>query len=166
MRMGNTSLPPFHETVHPDWIDYNGHLNEAYYLLIFSHATDSMIDWMGMDAASREAERRSVYTLETHILYMLEVKVGERVEVRTRLLDLDGKRIHLFHTMIREDGEIACMSEMVMACIDMTGPRICAFAEGPAARLDALFERHCKEPWPDKAGRSLGLGNGRRSARS
>ena len=87
--MQNPNLAQFRETIKPDWIDYNGHLNEAYYLLIFSHATDALIDWIGMEAAYREANGLSIYTLETHIIYALEVKQGEEVEVKTRLLDLD-----------------------------------------------------------------------------
>lgn len=154
--------PVFRERVQADWIDYNGHLNEAFYLLIFSHATDELIDRIGMDAGYREREKRSIYTLETHILYALEVKQGVEVEVRTRLLDLDGKRIHLFHEMVRPDGGIACVSEMVMACVDMTGPRVCAFAAGPMERLEALFERDRVLPWPEKAGRAVGLRKGRR----
>ena len=93
--------PVFRERVQADWIDYNGHLNEAFYLLIFSHATDELIDRIGMDAGYREREKRSIYTLETHILYALEVKQGVEVEVRTRLLDLDGKRIRISGYMLR-----------------------------------------------------------------
>ena len=73
-------------TVQQDWVDYNGHMNEAYYLLIFSHATDDFMDFGGMHAAYRKRANASVYTLETHIVYVLEVSVDEEVRVETQLL--------------------------------------------------------------------------------
>ncbi|HPQ81398.1 MAG TPA: thioesterase family protein [bacterium] len=105
--------PAFRERIQADWIDYNGHLNEAFYLLIFSHATDELIDRIGMDAGYREREKRSIYTLETHILYALEVKQGVEVEVRTieeakaalsagvDIIMLDNMPVHMVHEAVK-----------------------------------------------------------------
>ena len=160
-----TDLPIDHEErIRADWIDYNGHLNEAFYVLVFSHATDALIDWIGMDAAYRDAHDLSVYTLETHVIYQLEVKEGARVSVRTRLLDLDDKRVHLFHEMIRPGGEIACVAEMVMACVDMRGPKTAQFPPEVMARLERVWERDVSLALPELAGRRMGLRRGRRSS--
>lgn len=153
------SLPqPFQSTVREEWIDYNGHLNEAYYVLIFSHATDAMIDWMGMEEAYRQSSGLTVYTLETHVCYLDEVHAGASVHVDTRLLDLDAKRIRLFHTMTRaDDGKSLCTAEMLMACVDSSGPKTTPFPEVTAKRLGDLYAAQSKQPWPERAGRAIAV---------
>jgi len=153
------SLPqPFRATVRPEWIDYNGHLNEAYYVLIFSHATDALIDWIGMDGAFRQASGLTVYTLETHVCYLDEVHAGADVDVATRLLDLDAKRMHLFHQMSRADGgQALCTAEMLMACVDSRGPRTAPFPERTAMRLGELHAAERAQPWPERAGRAIAI---------
>ena len=69
------------EIVSPDWVDYNGHMNVAYYVLIFDHATDAFLEKIGMNEAHREATGSSVFVAEAHITYDNEVMAGERVYV-------------------------------------------------------------------------------------
>ena len=76
--------------VRPEWADYNGHLNDACYLVIFSQATDALLDVIGMDDAFRRREQVSIFTLETHLCYLREVLGGTTVEVESRILDLDA----------------------------------------------------------------------------
>src|SRR5271156_3772365 len=83
------------------WIDYNGHMSEPYYVLIFGNATDAFYDHIGMDDATRRATATSIYTVEAHINYLREVREGERLLVETQLLKHDSKRIHLYHAMLR-----------------------------------------------------------------
>lgn len=77
-----------------EWVDYNGHLRDAYYMLIVSLATDALMDRLGLDAAYRERTRCTLYTLEAHIHYLQEVKQTDFVEVFVRILAADAKRIH------------------------------------------------------------------------
>ncbi len=150
------------ERVQPDWIDYNGHLNEAYYLLIFSHATDAVMDAIGLDDAARRCTGRSLYTLETHISYLAEVAAGAEVRVTSRLLDLDEKRFHLFHAMYDcADDRLLAEAECMLLHVDMTGDasgaRAAPFAPEVAARLQAIFAAHKTLPRPERAGRSVGI---------
>ncbi len=141
-----------------EWIDYNGHLNEAYYLLIFSRATDAFMDHIGMDAAMREKTNTSIYTLETHITYLQEVGEGEMVEVETRLLDFDRKRFHLFHTMLhRESRDRLSTAECMLLNVDMSGPRSAPFGEAVLARLSAVAEAQSGLERPEEAGRSIAI---------
>ena len=57
-------------TVLPEWVDYNGHLRDAYYLLLFSYATDGLMDQIGLDEAGRKATGHSIFTVEAHINYV------------------------------------------------------------------------------------------------
>jgi len=80
--------------VAPEWIDYNGHLRDAYYSLIVSLAADALMDWLGLDEAYRKRTRCTLYTLEMHIYFLREVKKTDVVDVAVRILGSDRKRIH------------------------------------------------------------------------
>ncbi len=80
--------------IRPDWIDYNGHLRDAYYVVILSDMTDRFMDQIGVDAAYRESTRCTLYTLEMHLNYLLEVKESDELRTDIRLVAHDSKRIH------------------------------------------------------------------------
>jgi acyl-CoA thioester hydrolase len=146
------------ETVRPEWLDYNGHLNEAYFVLIFSHATDAFMDRIGMDPASAERQVTSLYTLETHIRYLGECKAGDQVEVATRLLGFDAKRYHCFHEMfIAGETGLLATAEMVMLHVDMSGPKSAPFPDPVRAELEALWQAHRDLPAPPHLNGAMGL---------
>ncbi len=145
-------------TVQQDWVDYNGHMNEAYYLLIFSHATDDFMDFAGMHAAYRKRANASVYTLETHIVYVLEVSVGEEVRLETQILGHDQKRFRLFHSMYHAGtGELLATGEHMLLHVDMAGPKSSPFPPDIAAKLAEIGAAHSGLPVPRQAGRSIAL---------
>jgi acyl-CoA thioester hydrolase len=84
----------FRTGIAPEWIDYNGHLRDAYYSLIFSLATDALMDRIGLDEAYRTRTRGTLYTLEMHIHFLHEVMKTDVVDVSVRILGSDRKRIH------------------------------------------------------------------------
>lgn len=147
----------------PEWLDYNGHLNEAYYLLVFSHATDALLDRVGMDDAFRRREGVTVFTLETHLCHLREVGPGETVEVEVRVLSLDAKRAHLFHTMRRAaaadpDAAAVATAEMAILHVDAGTRRGAPFRPEVLERLRALHGSEDGRPRPEQAGRAVGLG--------
>ncbi|HEY6482937.1 MAG TPA: thioesterase family protein [Steroidobacteraceae bacterium] len=89
-----SAIPIYRTAIAPAWIDYNGHVRDAYYGLMVSLATDSLMDRLGMDAAYRERTRCTLYTLEMHMHFLREVKQTDTVEVAVRILGWDQKRIH------------------------------------------------------------------------
>ena len=91
------TLTTYQTRIIPDWVDYNGHLRDAFYLLIFSYATDALMDRLGMDSNNREASGHSLFTLELHLNYLHEVKLGADVQVHTQIIGHDAKRLHLYH---------------------------------------------------------------------
>ncbi|MFG7944975.1 thioesterase family protein [Streptomyces cacaoi] len=92
-------LPDFHRTVQPEWIDYNGHMSEAFYVLVFGHATDAMMDEVGLGPVYREDTGCSLYTVEAHVRYLREVSVGTPLVLRTRILGVDGRKLRFAHEM-------------------------------------------------------------------
>ena len=85
----------FEGVVLPEWVDYNGHLRDAFYSLLFSYGVDGLMDCIGLDAAGRESLSHSLFTLEAHIHYLREVKLGAALEVRAQVVAIDAKRLHV-----------------------------------------------------------------------
>ena len=125
------------ETIIPDWIDYNGHMNVAYYTLVFDHAVDAFFDYVGLDRAYRESGAGSTFAVEHHITYNQEVVEGDRVRCTSRLLGFDEKRIHHYHEMYHAtDGYLASAGEFLSLHIDLSIRRVSPF---PAAILDRVL---------------------------
>ena len=99
----------------PEWIDYNGHVRDAYYGLIASSACDALMDRIGVDAAYRERTRCTLYTLEMHVHYLSEVKQSERLAAEVTILGSDAKRLHAGFTLRRAPaGKVAATVEFML----------------------------------------------------
>jgi acyl-CoA thioester hydrolase len=99
----------------PEWIDYNGHVRDAYYGLIASSACDALMDRLGLDAAYRTRTHCSLYTLEMHVHYLHEVKQSERVAVDVTILGADHKRVHAGFTLrCAPHGPVAATVEFML----------------------------------------------------
>lgn len=94
-----TKLPLFRSTVRPEWIDYNGHMSEAYYSLVFGHATDALMAETGLGPAYRESTRCSLYTVESHIRFLQDVPEAAHLTIRTRVLGVAARKTHFTHEM-------------------------------------------------------------------
>ncbi len=145
-------------TVLPQWVDYNGHLNDGYYMVVFSQATDAVMTLIGLDEAGRMATGHSIFTLESHINYLLEVKQGKEIEVRTQVLGSDAKRLQIYHSMVLAGTDtLLAVSEQMLLNVDMSGPRAAPFAPAVMARVQALTLAHRELPRPKYAGRTIAL---------
>ncbi|MCY4312525.1 MAG: thioesterase family protein [Gammaproteobacteria bacterium] len=102
----------FETTVKPEWIDYNGHMRDSNYGLVFSLAVDALQDAVGLDAAYRERTGCTIYLLEDHKFYLKEVKQGDQLRVVTHVLGVDEKRFHLYMIMKRDQVEV-CIGEFM-----------------------------------------------------
>ncbi|RIA34751.1 acyl-CoA thioester hydrolase [Ectopseudomonas oleovorans] len=151
-------LTTYQTTIAPDWVDYNGHLRDAFYLLIFSHATDALMDVLGLDEAGRARTGHTLYTLECHLNFLAEVKEGERVEVRTQLLAHDAKRLHIHHGLYRPGEEASLAeSEQMLMNIDIATGRAAPFDEQVAERVARLAAEQQNLQRPACVGRVIGL---------
>ncbi len=87
------------EVIRPEWIDYNGHMNVAFYVLIFDHATDAVLDRLDIGADYRRRSNCSIFVAEAHVTYEREVREGQEVSVASRLADFEGSRMIIYHEM-------------------------------------------------------------------
>ncbi len=153
-------LPPVETrlSILPDWIDGNGHMNVAYYVLAFDRATDVFYDALGIGWSYVERERKSLFTLAMNVDYVREMVAGEDARIVTRLLDHDHKRIHYFHEMSNaRGGWLAATNELVSMHVDMATRRSAPFPEDVVARLAALQSAHGVLPPTAQLGRRLGI---------
>ena len=112
------------QTVRPEWIDYNGHMNVAYYVLLFDKALDQVFDRLGIGVEYVRATNRSVFALECHITYVRELSAGDPVRVTWQLLDADEKRLHYVMEMWHASaGFRAAVYEQIALHVDFDGRR-------------------------------------------
>ncbi len=133
----------YRDTVKPEWVDYNSHLRDAFYMLIYSLATDAFIDAIGLDDAGRRAQHRTLYTLEAHMSYLREIKEGAAVHVEVR----DRKRIHLYLEMFEGEGAdaVSACEQMLMQINTSGEPKAASFDEDIAERIDAQAKVDAKD---------------------
>jgi acyl-CoA thioester hydrolase len=151
-------LRPFTITVQPDWIDYNGHMNVAFYVLAFDKATDGLLDHLGLGETYRRTTNCSIYVLEAHVTYDREVKLGDLLAIDTQLIDADQKRLHFFHRMTHaQAGYLAATNELLALHVDLAGPRSAPMPAAALAALEELGAAHRRLPAPPQLGRRISL---------
>ncbi len=151
----------FRGEVLPEWIDYNGHMNLAYYTVLFDQATDLLFDALGLGLDYRQDRKLGTFVAETHNLYERELLVGERVRVATQIIAIDAKRLHLGHEMFALDGAHAgqrtATQELMFLHVDLSARRVCAFPPDMYARVAAAATAHASLPRPAWAGRRVAM---------
>ncbi len=155
-------MSPLHvlETeVQKDWIDYNGHMNDACYAIAFSHAGDAFMEKIGLGEKERAATKKSIFTLALVIRFVAEAKFGDRLSVSVQILECDKKRLRFWLEARRGDGTLVATSEQVLACVDLSSEkaRVAEFPAEVGAKLDELAAEHAELPTPLEAGQGLTL---------
>lgn len=146
-------------TVRPEWVDYNGHMTESAYVLVFGHATDAFLDHIGLDDVARRRTDTSLYTVESHMYYLNEVREGTLLEVTTQLVAHDAKRCRIYHEMFAPESDLPVVtSELMLLHVDKTGPRAAPFAPAVLERIAAIAATHAALPPPRHPARAYALG--------
>ncbi|MEO1688783.1 MAG: thioesterase family protein [Pseudomonadota bacterium] len=146
-------------TVGPDWIDFNGHMRDAYYMLVVSWANDALMDAVGMGPAYLRETGCTFYNLENHIRFLREAHEGERLRADLRVIDVDAKRVHLI-SEVRAVAEnaLCALNEAVLLHVRQGAPAAAApFPPEVAARLQALCDGSADWPRPARRAGPLGL---------
>ena len=126
-----------------EWIDYNGHMTEGFYGVVFGEASDQYLVRMGFDANYRATVGGSFYTVETHIVFIDELAPRTALAVDTTVAGADPKRVHLFHELRRsDDGALAATQESMMLHVDTSIDRVAPMGEALYAVLRADAEAH------------------------
>jgi len=143
--------------VEKTWIDYNGHLNMAYYNVLFDRCVDEAYELLGIGADYVKAGR-SFFTAEVHLRYLRELHEGDPVRATFQLLDFDTKRVHHFQQLFHaEDGFVSATSENMSLHVDMNSKKTAPFSDDVTRRLTQMKASHSRLPRPEAAGRRIAM---------
>ena len=146
-----------HETtVAPQWVDYNDHLSEWAYLLVFGDAADAFFRYVGVDEGYRAAGR-SLYTAETHLHHLREARLGEPLQLTLQVLGTDAKRLHIAHEMFNADGKRIAAGEQMLLHVDTRAGKVAPFPGELAGRLRRIAAAHAALPVPDYVGHVMAI---------
>jgi len=144
--------------VEPAWIDYNGHLNMAYYNVLFDRAVDEVYELLGVGEPYVTKRRHSFFTAEVHLRYLRELRANDPVRVTFQLLDYDSKRLHYFEQLFHAtEGWVAATSENMSLHVDMEARKTAPFPAEIARCLAKMKAAHAKLPLPEVAGRRIAM---------
>ena len=144
--------------VPPEWIDYNGHMNVAYYTMAFDNALDEVCERLGCGETAARERRQGPMALQTQIHYLGELVEGEAFHCEALVLDADAKRMHLILSMVAEgDGRLAATYETLTLNVDLEARRSVPYPEEVASRIMALKAAHAGLERPAQAGARLGI---------
>ncbi len=141
-------------TVPKEWIDYNGHMMDAYYFVAFTEATEAFLDHVGLGAGYRARTGRGVYTAESHLCFLSGVTEGAALTYQTQLLGHDAKRLHVFHQMTGAD-TLAATCELMF--LHVSQDHVTPMPPEAAAAVAALAARQASLPFPARAGRRVAM---------
>jgi betainyl-CoA thioesterase len=158
MRRG-LALPVLEATVVSEWVDYNGHMNDAAYAIVFSRSVDALMDRVGLDAAARKRTGQSLFTLQMMLHYFKEAKEGEALAVTCHLLEHDEKRMRVWLEMTSPGGERLAASEQLLISVALSeaGTHAAPWAFETKAALDALAKAQSGMAHPEQAGAGVAL---------
>jgi acyl-CoA thioester hydrolase len=140
--------------VAPEWADYNGHMSEWCFLLVFGDGADAFFRYFGIDEDYR-ASGRSLFTVETHLRHVREAHVGDRLRLTLQLLGVDAKRLHVVHEMIDDSGRVLATGEQMLLHVDTRAGRVAPFPDQIFERLEEIRAAHAALPVPDYVGRVI-----------
>ena len=145
-------------TVLPEWLDWNGHMNVAFYVLAFDQASGAFMRNMGLGRNYVESKSGMTFVLEAHVTYDREVKEGDPLRIATQILDHDAKRIHYMHMMYHaSEGYLAATNELMLMNIDYETRRAAPWPEWAMPRIEKMAAAHAKLSRPKQAGRLIGI---------
>ena len=144
--------------VEPGWIDYNGHLNMAFYNLLIDRAVDEAFELVGLGQDYVIERNASFFTAEAHVRYLRELKVDTPVRVTLQLIDYDDKRIHFFAELHHAiEGWSSATSEQLALHIDLGTRRVSPWPDDILQRLAAMKAAHAALPPPEAVGRAIAM---------
>jgi acyl-CoA thioester hydrolase len=144
--------------IEPAWIDYNGHLNMAYYNVMFDRAIDELWLQLGIGPEYMKARGGSTFTAECHVRYLREIHLGDPAQVSILLVAADEKRLHTFKELRHAtEGWLSATSENMTIHMDMSARKTAPFPPDVAERVQALAAAHRNAPRPEGIGRSVAM---------
>jgi acyl-CoA thioester hydrolase len=146
--------------IEPQWIDYNGHLNVAYYNVLFDRAVDELYELVGLGPPYLERHQHTTMVVEAHVRYLRELKLDDPVRVTIQLLDYDAKRIYVFEQLLHaNENWVSATSENMTLGVDMITKKVTPFTDPVLHMLERVKAAHAVLPRPQTVGRGIRMPN-------
>ena len=129
-------------TVRDGWLDYNGHLTDWAYAVVYAQANEAFLDWLGVSVGYRERTGCTTYTVESHIRYLAEVREGATLRAESRLVEADTKRLRVLTTLRAADGRTVATGEYLYLHVDQRAGRVVPFPPDRAEVIRRTLESH------------------------
>ncbi len=143
-------------TVQPEWLDFNGHMNVAYYILAFAQVVDGVFDLLGVDADYRAARKHSMFALESHVTWQRELHLNDPLRITVQFLAADDKRLQSFYRMYHATkGYLAATSEWLQICVNLEARRSAHWDPQIRTRIDQALARQAHLPRAPETGRVI-----------
>lgn len=140
------------------WVDYNGHLNLAFYHVLFDRSLDEAFGVVGLGPDYVETKHASYFAAESHTLYRRELTSGDAVRVTLQLVDVDEKRLHVYmEARHAREGWTAASCEMLLVHVDLDTRKVSPFPAEIRDNLEIMRAAHARLPRPDALGRIIGI---------
>jgi acyl-CoA thioester hydrolase len=144
--------------IEPAWIDFNGHLNMAYYNVLFDRACDEAFELARIGASYVRAREHSFFAAEVHVRYLRELKIGTPVRATFQLIDYDHKRVHFFQQLFHAtEGWVSATSENLALHVDLGKKKTANFPDDVLATFARMKTSHGQLPRPEACGRRVGI---------
>jgi acyl-CoA thioester hydrolase len=155
----SSALQVLEATVASDWVDYNGHMNDAAYAIVFSRSVDALMDRIGLDSGARKRTGQTLFTLQMMLHYFKEAKEGDALAVTCHLLEHDEKRMRVWLEMVAAGGERLAASEQLLLSVAQGpgGSSAAPWSFETQAALKALAKVHATMPHPAEAGAGIAM---------
>ena len=140
----------------PEWIDLNGHMNVAYYVLAFDKGIDTLWSEAGITDEYIKTRKKTTFAVEAHITYQQELHEGDPYRVTAQILAIDNKRVHQFQRLYHaETGVLAATGEWLNLHINLETRRACVWPDDILAGFTAIAESQGRALIPAEVGKQI-----------
>jgi len=145
--------------IQEEWLDYNGHMNVAYYVLVFDQAEEQFFKNIGLGELVAKETNISWMVLENHITYDDEVSLDQEVAINIRVVDHDTKRLHLYLEMVTEgeDGYLTSTLEQMVICADLNQRKSTEFPAEVRKNIETFVQAQPSFDISERLGRTIGI---------
>jgi acyl-CoA thioesterase FadM len=156
MRDVPTPFEAYKSEVGPEWLDYNGHMNDASYAVALSEANEQLLAWLGLSADYRAETGAALYTVETHIRFLAECTLGQTLTATSMMVAADEKRVRVFTELFVEGDRLAATGESMYVHVDPAAGGPSSMSPDRQRLLQEMVTAHAGLPRPAALGRGVG----------
>ena len=126
-----------------EWTDYNGHMNLAFYILVFDKGAEEILSKFKMGEQSAKTTKKSTMAVESHTTYINEVKENQEVNVYLSYFDHDKKRLHYKLEMYEKSKNIlSSTTEVLSLYIDLNIRKVAEFENEKVVIMDQFTKEN------------------------